>query len=64
MNGTKLSVIARNADSCGHSSTVGARIAGEATFMGVARAAGSYGSRFIVGDGRAIEANLVPFTLE
>jgi hypothetical protein len=26
--------------------------------MGVARDAGSYGSRFIVGDGRAIEANL------
>jgi hypothetical protein len=32
--------------------------------MGVARGAGSYGSRFIVGDGRAIEANLVPFVHE
>jgi hypothetical protein len=31
--------------------------------MGVARGAGSYGSRFIVGDGRAIEANQVPFLL-
>jgi hypothetical protein len=32
--------------------------------MGVARGAGSYGSRFIVGDGRPIEANLVPFIHE
>jgi hypothetical protein len=28
--------------------------------MGVARGAGSYGSRFIVGDGRPIEANFRP----
>jgi hypothetical protein len=32
--------------------------------MGVARAAGSYGSRFIVGDGKAIEANQVPLIHE
>jgi hypothetical protein len=32
--------------------------------MGVARGAGSYGSRFIVGDGRATEADLAPFIHE
>jgi hypothetical protein len=32
--------------------------------MGLARGAGSYGDRFIVGDGRAIEVNQVPFVRE
>jgi hypothetical protein len=33
---------------------------GQSTFMGLARAAGSYGSRFTGGDRRAIEANQLP----